>query len=82
MICAKKKYLFWQHMLGFTYIDKFSIELHICLTVILAHFLPYHSHTKIGKHMGTLGKLAHIERQSVISIETLCNYTEDIVDLS
>ena len=63
--------------LGCALIDKFSVELYIFET--MSCFVPYHSYSKIGKHMDTQGKLAHVKRQTVFSIETVFNYTYDTV---
>ena len=49
--------------------------------VALTHFSkPYHSHNIIGKTIGTIGKFStYFFKKSVFSIETLFNYTQDIV---
>ena len=39
-------------------------------------------HSKIGKNRGTSAlkeSLAHVERQSVFSVDSLCNFTQDNV---
>ena len=62
------------HVVYFTYmyIDNFSIELYTFQQ--MSRFIPYHSYSKIGKIWILLENLAHIKRQSVFSIQLLCNY--------
>ena len=42
-------------------------------------FIPNQKYSKIDKNMVHFENLAHIERQSLILIETLCNSTLDTV---
>ena len=45
----------------------------------MSNFVPYHVYSKIGQIWVLLKYLVHNERQSVIAIATLCNYTKDTV---
>ena len=45
-----------QHVLGFIFIDKFSIELHTFY--LKSRFVPYQSYSKIGKNLDTLAKFS------------------------
>ena len=61
-----------QQMLGFTYIEKITLALHTLQ--LMSRFVPYHSYSKIGKNMGTLGKLS-IRQKTIF----LCAITPKIL---
>ena len=71
---AKSQQCFFSKHACFIDIDKISIELHTFHK--MPRFVPYHSYSKISKKTRYSSKnLAHIKRQSVFLIETLCNDT-------
>ena len=65
-----------QHILGFTFIDKFSV-LELGTFVEMSRFAPYHSYSKFGRILVLQQTSAHVGRQSQVIIEVLCNFTYD-----
>ena len=61
----------------YTLFDEFSAEPHVFEE--MPCFLPYHSYRTTRKNIGTQGKSAHVERQSVFSTETLSQFNKDNV---